>query len=77
MRKRVLLATQRQVLLPLLGRPTDKPVPVLALPGRRSEHQASQGATLTIADNILQVLSHRPAKTQIMKAGQRRFDPGP
>ena len=61
---------QRQVLLPLLGGPADKPVPVLTLPGRRPENQASQGTLLPIPHDVLQVLSHRPAKAQIMKLGQ-------
>ena len=68
---------QRQVLLPLLCRPADKPIPVLALPGRRSEHQASQGAmSLTIAHHVLQVLSHRALEPQIVMSPQGLLHPG-
>ena len=47
--------------------PSDELVPTLALPGSRTKHQTSQQPSLTIAHSILKVLSHRPAKTKIMK----------
>ena len=67
---------QPQVALALLGRPADKLVPVLTLPGRRAEHQAGQGSALVVARHVLQVLADRTAKTQIVKPAQRGPDPG-
>ena len=68
---------QLQMALPLSARPTDELVARLTLPSRRCEHQASQGTALSVAHDIVQVLSHRAAKTQIVKPGQRFFDPSP
>ena len=75
MRKRVLLAMRPRFRCRCWGRPANKPVTVLALPGRRPKHQTGQGATLAVPDDVLQVLAHRAAKTQIMKLAQRRPHP--
>ena len=61
--------------LPLLGAPTDIPVPVLALPGRGLEPQACQRSVLAITQDILKVLPHRTAKTQVMELAERLLDP--
>jgi hypothetical protein len=68
---------QPKVPLPLLGRPTDKAVPVLTLPSCGSKNRTGQGTLLPILNQVLQVLSNRPAKAQIMKLAQCCSDPRP
>ena len=53
--------------------PADPAVAHRALPGWRSEHQATQGPPLLIAHPILQVLSHSAAIAQVMVLVQRPF----
>ena len=48
------------------GVPTDKPIPVRALPGRRTEQQAGHGTAPTLPHQILQVLPYRTAVAQVM-----------
>lgn len=68
--KALLVSDASQVLGPLLGRPTDKPVPVCYFPGRRPEDHNSQLSSLPIFGEVLHVLSDCSMKASVMKLGQ-------
>ena len=65
----------RQPLGPGGGIPADIPVPVGTLPGRRAKERGSQEPTLVVADQVLQVLPHGTAVTQVVVLAEQTFQP--
>src|SRR6266498_1149454 len=62
-----------EVDLPLRGVPADELVAHLALPGRRTEEQATQGPASAVAHQIFEVQSHRAGIAQIMILVEQPF----
>src|ERR1035437_5104430 len=58
------------------GIPADIPVPVSALPGRRAKEHARHRTSLVIDDEVLEVLPHRTAVTQVMMPVEQVFKQG-
>src|SRR5882724_7134616 len=64
-----------QALRPLRGGPTDPPIARRALPSRRAKEQAGQIDAVPAADQVAQVLAHRPAMAQVMILAQIPLEP--
>ena len=69
------ISDPRQPLGPGGGIPADIPVPVGTLPGRRAKERGSQEPTLVVADQVLQVLPHGTAVTQVVVLAEQTFQP--
>src|SRR5262249_28214838 len=68
----IVISREPEVRFPLSGSPADKPISIPALPGRGTKQQAGQQPTLAIDHQILQVLSHRATRAEIVELRQRR-----
>jgi hypothetical protein len=71
-KKASVVGDQVQVFLSVLIIPSDPPVSILNLPGRRSEEKAGQIPSLSILDKIPQVLADGLGETQVMMSGKIR-----
>ena len=68
--KSSIVSQVRQVAVALRESPPDELVAGLALPRRRTKHHACQQPALVVAHRVLQVLSHRSSKAQVVKLAQ-------